>query len=109
MSEVPEDQIRSVPVAEIVPGNLPPDQPHPLPATVIPLRKRRSRLPVIVGLATALILVGAALWYWWISGPPPIQYKTAAVDRGPITAIVTATGTVNPVVSVQVGSQVRPS
>jgi HlyD family secretion protein len=28
------------------------------------------------------------------------------VDRGPITAIVTATGTVNPVVSVLVGSQV---
>ncbi len=106
MSEVPEDQIRSVPVAEIVPGNLPPDQPHPLPATVIPLRKRRSRLPVIVGLATALILAGAAFWYWWVSGAPPIQYKTAAVDRGPITAIVTATGTVNPVVSVQVGSQV---
>jgi HlyD family secretion protein len=35
-----------------------------------------------------------------------MQYKTASVDRGPITSIVTATGTVNPVVSVQVGSQV---
>ena len=42
----------------------------------------------------------------WTSGTPPIQYKTALVDRGPITAIVTATGTVNPVISVQVGSQV---
>lgn len=46
------------------------------------------------------------MWYWWTVGPPPVQYKTATVDRGPITAIVTATGTVNPVVSVQVGSQV---
>ena len=46
------------------------------------------------------------MWYWWIFGTPPFQYKTALVDRGPITAIVTATGTVNPVVSVQVGSQV---
>jgi HlyD family secretion protein len=46
------------------------------------------------------------MWYWWTAGTPPIQYKTALVDRGPITAIVTATGTVNPVVSVQVGSQV---
>jgi len=46
------------------------------------------------------------MWYWWTSGTPPIQYKTTLVDRGPITAIVTATGTVNPVVSVQVGSQV---
>jgi len=46
------------------------------------------------------------MWYWWTSGAPPIHYKTALVDRGPITAIVTATGTINPVVSVQVGSQV---
>ena len=46
------------------------------------------------------------MWYWWTSGAPPIHYKTALVDRGPITALVTATGTINPVVSVQVGSQV---
>jgi HlyD family secretion protein len=45
-------------------------------------------------------------WSWWNDGAPPVQYKTASVDRGPITSIVTATGTVNPVVSVQVGSQV---
>jgi HlyD family secretion protein len=49
---------------------------------------------------------GGGLWFWWTSGTPSIQYKTALVDRGPITAIVTATGTINPVVSVQVGSQV---
>ena len=49
---------------------------------------------------------GGGIWYWLTSGPPPVQYKTALVDRGPITAIVTATGTINPVVSVQVGSQV---
>jgi HlyD family secretion protein len=49
---------------------------------------------------------GGGLWYWWSSETPPIQYKTALVDRGPITSIVTATGTINPVVSVQVGSQV---
>jgi HlyD family secretion protein len=34
------------------------------------------------------------------------QYVTAVVDRGPITATVTATGTVNPVASVQVGTYV---
>jgi HlyD family secretion protein len=53
-----------------------------------------------------LAIAGGGAWYWWTSGTPPIHYKTALVDRGPITAIVTATGTVNPVVSVQVGSQV---
>src|SRR5881227_2842848 len=33
-------------------------------------------------------------------------YQTATVTRGPITQTVTATGTLNPVVNVQVGSQV---
>ena len=33
-------------------------------------------------------------------------YQTANVTRGPITQLVTATGTLNPVVNVQVGSQV---
>ncbi len=37
---------------------------------------------------------------------PPVAYKTAMVDRGPITSLVTATGSINPVMSVQVGSQV---
>src|SRR5438105_1656786 len=34
------------------------------------------------------------------------SYQTATVSRGPITQLVTATGTLNPVVNVQVGSQV---
>src|SRR5437762_7774975 len=33
-------------------------------------------------------------------------YQTATVTRGPVTQAVTATGTLNPVVNVQVGSQV---
>src|SRR4029077_20997170 len=33
-------------------------------------------------------------------------YQTATVTKGPITQLVTATGTLNPVVNVQVGSQV---
>jgi HlyD family secretion protein len=35
-----------------------------------------------------------------------LRYQTAVVPRGPITQAVTATGTLNPVVNVQVGSQV---
>jgi HlyD family secretion protein len=34
------------------------------------------------------------------------NYQTATVTKGPITQMVTATGTLNPVVNVQVGSQV---
>jgi HlyD family secretion protein len=37
---------------------------------------------------------------------PPVRYRTASVERGSLVSIVSATGTINPVTSVQVGSQV---
>ncbi len=101
MSDHRQDPVRDIPVAEIIPGDT---RGLPVPL-IIPAWKRRSRVPLVLSLA-ALLLIGWGLWSWRHAGPPPIHFKTAAVDRGPITAIVTATGTVNPVVSVQVGSQV---
>ncbi|MBL8073885.1 MAG: efflux RND transporter periplasmic adaptor subunit, partial [Nitrospira sp.] len=71
-----------------------------------PARLSPSRLPWLISILFILLIGGGGIWYWWASGTPPLQYKTALVERGPITAIVTATGTINPVVSVQVGSQV---
>jgi len=71
-----------------------------------PPRWKQTHWGRLAGMGGLLFLIGAAGWFWWPSGTPPLQYKSALVDRGPITAIVTATGTVNPVVSVQVGSQV---
>jgi HlyD family secretion protein len=60
-------------------------------------------IPLIVA---ALVLIGAAfLLRRWTSGSGA-TYQTAAVARGPITQAVTATGTLNPVQNVQVGSQV---
>ncbi|HSN03513.1 MAG TPA: efflux RND transporter periplasmic adaptor subunit [Nitrospira sp.] len=70
------------------------------------MRPTRSRLPWLIGGTIILAVAGWGGWYWWNGGTAPVQYKTALADRGPITAIVAATGTVNPVVSVQVGSQV---
>jgi HlyD family secretion protein len=115
MTTDPEDSIRHVPVTDIVPGH--PTQPPARRATesdralTIPgeadsRRRKKARRGLLSGIAGVLLLIGIGAWYWWNSGPPPVQYKTAPVDHGPITAIVTATGTVNPVVSVQVGSQV---
>ena len=107
----------SAPVTEVLPHHTDAAPAHrqsePLPeqrssTTVIPLpvRSKRSRLPWLIGIVVVMAAGGGGLWYWWTSGTPPVPYKTALVDRGPITAIVTATGTVNPVISVQVGSQV---
>ena len=48
---------------------------------------------------------GIGYRYWSQKNSAP-QYKTAKIEKGAITATVAASGTLNPVVSVQVGSQV---
>jgi HlyD family secretion protein len=44
--------------------------------------------------------------YWWTHRTDPARFVTAEVTRGPIIRSVTATGTVNPVTVVQVGTYV---
>src|SRR4051812_48396918 len=59
----------------------------------------------LVMLIIAVLLVAVA-WLWRGRGGRAAGYQTAVVTRGAITQAVTATGTLNPVVNVQVGSQV---
>lgn len=60
---------------------------------------------LIAGVAVALGVAGAAYWYF-AGDKAPQGYRFAKVERGDLVAAVSATGTLNPVVSVQVGSQV---
>lgn len=60
--------------------------------------------------ATAIVILSAAsagAWWWAdrndTDGP---QWRTAKITRGTLTAVVSASGTINPVASVSVGSQV---
>ena len=59
--------------------------------------------------ALALATLGGAGYSGWRFfnnvGDAP-KYKLAKIEKGPLAAVVAATGTLNPVVSVQVGSQV---
>jgi len=64
-------------------------------------RARRWWLWLILTLAVA-----AAVVLWLRGTAPTVEYKTMKVERGAITATVSATGKVNAVVTVQVGSQV---
>ncbi|VXC68287.1 efflux RND transporter periplasmic adaptor subunit [Massilia sp. 9I] len=63
-----------------------------------------------VAIAAAVIAVGAGAFV--ALGPkgepkvPPSKYRSTAVDMGTINQTVTATGTINPVALVNVGSQV---
>ncbi|HWC50342.1 MAG TPA: efflux RND transporter periplasmic adaptor subunit [Nitrospira sp.] len=60
-------------------------------------------------LISAVLLVGFLIGgYVFFNGErkAPVRYRTAAIERGSVVSVVTATGSINPVVSVQVGTQV---
>lgn len=57
-------------------------------------------------LVLAAIVVCIAVYVWWKARPEPSRYVTEAVTRGAIVKSIAATGTVNPVVTVQVGTYV---
>lgn len=58
-------------------------------------------------LAVAVIAVaGGGFYYFRHNRTVPVTYNTAPVERSELTKVVTATGTLNPVVNVTVGSQV---
>src|SRR5438874_7961018 len=62
-----------------------------------------NRKLLVVGI---VLLIAAAFVFTRCGKSGATEFQTAAVTRGPITQPVTATGTLNPVVNVQVGSQV---
>jgi HlyD family secretion protein len=66
-------------------------------------RHARWLLPLLV-----LALAAAALWLWqpWKKPEAALQYRLAPVERGPLSAAVSSSGTLNALVTVQVGSQV---
>ena len=59
---------------------------------------------VILGVAT--VVIGGSIWYFRRGHQDAPAYQTVAVTLSELTKLVTATGTLNPVVNVTVGSQV---
>jgi HlyD family secretion protein len=62
----------------------------------------------VLSLVLVVIVVAAAVWGYFYAqsrGSAP-KYRTARVERGALTSAVSATGNVNAVITVQVGSQV---
>jgi HlyD family secretion protein len=63
---------------------------------------RGRTIAVIAGVSALAVGLSA----WVMRGNTDVQYRTASVDRGDIAYTISATGTPNAVVTVQVGSQV---
>jgi HlyD family secretion protein len=66
----------------------------------------KKKIALAIGL---LVIGGAAAAYYSKSKTPvvePPRFRVAAADTGNITQTVTATGTINPVALINIGSQV---
>jgi HlyD family secretion protein len=59
-----------------------------------------------IALALLAAVLGAGIWWSTRASADAPSYRLAKVERGPLTATVSSTGTLNPVTSVQVGTQV---
>jgi HlyD family secretion protein len=63
------------------------------------------RRGLLIG-AGCLLIVLVVAFYFFRGGEKGEKYETVEVDRGDIVEKITATGTINPVITVRVGSQV---
>lgn len=70
------------------------------------MRRRKSRWPWILFLLLAA--GGGGWWYYQRENPKEVipEYETATASRGDVTKTVSAIGDVNPLVKVEVGSQI---
>src|SRR3972149_5324010 len=65
-----------------------------------------SRRWWVLGVVLVLAAAASGVWFYAQSRGSTPKFRMAKIERGPITASVSATGTLNAVVTVQVGSQV---
>jgi HlyD family secretion protein len=68
-------------------------------------RKLLSRKKLLMLGGGGLVVLGLAAFYFWGSQTGTTQYLTARIERGNLRNTVTATGTLQAVTTVQVGSQ----
>jgi HlyD family secretion protein len=68
--------------------------------------KSASSLTWILVVVVVVAGAGGAWWYFKRRNNAAVEFTTTKVSRGDVTQAVTATGTLNPVLNVQVGSQI---
>lgn len=79
--------------------------PHAVPSKQ-PLRRRWGGTRLLLG-AAALVLVAVAVWFFFLRGGETSDpYRTEAAGRGEIVTSVSASGTLEALVTVEVGSQI---
>ncbi len=64
------------------------------------------KLAAVIALLVAAAAAGGGYWYQSRTDGAEVRYRLAKVERGPMAAVVVASGTLNAVTTVQVGSQI---
>ena len=70
------------------------------------LRPRRRRTFIVVAGALALGVSAALAWWLFVRGDAAPSFRLAKAERGALTAVVSASGTLSAVTTVAVGSQI---
>lgn len=65
-----------------------------------------ARHRLLLGAAVVAAIVAVLAWRWLADGSGDVSYETAAVSRGAVRLSVSSSGTVSPINTVTVGSQV---
>jgi HlyD family secretion protein len=76
-------------------------------AATLPARASRRRRVLMTGAMLLVIAVAvAAAWWFYARGGSAPNYRTAKVERGNVTSVVSASGSLSAVTTVLVGSQI---
>jgi len=70
------------------------------------MRNRKKRVLISLGLIILIVAIGFSFYQWIGSKGRDLKFRLAKVERGEVSSVVTATGTINPVITVLVGSQI---
>ena len=76
------------------------------PSRHLSLRQRRRRTFIVVAGALALGALAALAWWLFVRGDAAPTFRLAKAERGALTAVVSASGTLSAVTTVAVGSQI---
>ncbi|MEO7932186.1 MAG: efflux RND transporter periplasmic adaptor subunit [Chthoniobacterales bacterium] len=68
--------------------------------------QKTSRISWVWWFLVIAAIAGAGWYFWSTTQDEPTTYVTVPIGKGDVTQAVTATGTLNPVLNVQVGSQI---
>src|SRR5438552_2932541 len=78
---------------------------RPMPGATLSAARPRSRRWLWPGVALLVVLAGLLVWRLFFTGTT-VTYRFATVERGDIVATVNASGNLEAINNVEVGSQV---